>query len=239
MRFVAEMSKIPGKLTVGDFDIALFHGGDGARESPLVCLLTGQEDGGAIFETALEAGSGEFLMAAIPVADWDDALSPWRAPQPFRGGTDFGGGADAFLKKLESRLLPEIRAAFSAPDAPCYLAGYSLAGLFSVYALYRSTAFAGAASVSGSLWFPDFADYTAAHTPLQRPERVYFSLGDRESRTRNPLLRRTEDVTRALCESFCASGTESVFERNPGGHFQEPGKRTARGITWLVRGGRI
>ena len=222
-------------MNVGGLAVALFRGAQTAGDAPLVCLLVGEEDGARIHEAALKLGASPFPMAAIPVADWDDALSPWRAPQPFKGGKDFGGGADAFLRALEGDLLPAIRAAFSAPGAPCYLAGYSLAGLFSVYALYRSAAFAGAASVSGSLWFPDFAAFAAAHTMIGRPRRVYFSLGDRESRTKNPLLRRTEDVTRALSETLRAQGTESVFELNPGGHFQEPEARTARGLAWLTR----
>ena len=65
------------------------------------------------------------------------------------------------------------------PGAPRWrgIAGYSLAGLFAVYALYRTDVFARAASVSGSLWFPGFREYVFSHTPLCRPDCVYFSLG--------------------------------------------------------------
>ena len=225
---------IPERLSVGGCEIELF-GGDAPEDAPLVCLLAGQESGAAAYSAAREVGARPFRMAAIPVTDWDRDLSPWPAPQPFKGGAEFGGGAEAFLRALEGESLPALRAAFSAPEAPCFLAGYSLAGLFSVWALYRTTAFSGAASVSGSLWFPGFADFAATREPARLPERVYFSLGDRESRTKNPLFRRTEDDTRVLSEALRAKGVRSVFESNPGGHFQDAEKRLARALSWLAQ----
>ena len=221
------------RLRAGGCEIGLFRTAEAAEDAPLVLLLCGQESGEAVFAAALEAGARRFFLAAIPVEDWDGSLSPWRAPQPFRGG-EFSGGADAFLRRLEGELLPAIRAALPAPASPCYPAGYSLAGLFSVYALYRSAAFAGAVSASGSLWFPGFAEFAAAREPLRPPRRVYFSLGDRESRTKNPVFRRTEETTSALSAALREKGAESVFERNPGGHFQDPEKRMARGIAWIT-----
>ena len=220
-------------LSFRDGTIGLLRDADGKPDAPFVCLLAGREDSAQIRTLAQEMGAPPFSMAVIPVADWNDSLSPWPAPG-LRGGGDFGGGADAFLRALEAAL-PAVRAALEAPDAPCYLAGYSLAGLFSVYALYRSAAFAGAASVSGSLWFPGFAEFCASHEPKCVPDRVYFSLGDRESRTKNELLRRTEDMTRALSAALRERGTESVFELNPGGHFKDAETRVARGLAWLMR----
>ena len=38
-----------------------------------------------------------------------------------------------------------------------------------------------------------------------------------------------------VLETLRAQGAESVFELNPGGHFQEPEARTARGLAWLTR----
>ena len=211
----------------------VFRDPDAGERAPVVCLLTGHgESGAAIRDLARELGARAFHLAEVPVADWDKDLSPWRAPA-LRGEGEFGGGADAFLQKLEEAL-PRVRS-LAASDGPCYLAGYSLAGLFAVYALFRSAAFAGAASVSGSLWFPGFAEFSASHEPPRIPERVYFSLGDRESRTRNTLLCRTEDLTRALSAKLRERGTESVFELNPGGHFQDAEGRVAKALAWLMR----
>ena len=42
------------------------------------------------------------------------------------------------------------------------IAGYSLAGLFALYALYKTDAFTRVASMSGSLWFPGIMGIPAA-----------------------------------------------------------------------------
>ena len=34
--------------------------------------------------------------------------------------------------------------------------------------------------------------------------------------------------------ALAAAGVETVFALNPGGHFQDPALRTARGLAWLL-----
>ena len=64
-----------------------------------------------------------------------------------------------------------------------------------MYALCNTDAFSRAASVSGSLWFPGFKEYVLSHPPIHRPDCVYFSLGDRESKTRNPVLQTVQELS--------------------------------------------
>ena len=61
-----------------------------------------------------------------------------------------------------------------------------MAGLFSLWAAYQTDAFAGVAAASPSIWFPDFLQYMKEHDI--RTESVYLSLGDREEKTRNPVM---------------------------------------------------
>ena len=81
------------------------------------------------------------------------------------------------------------------------IAGYSLAGLFALWATWNSGYFRRVASVSGSLWYPGFTDYIRNNEPKSGcgeksgPEKAYFSLGDRESRTRHPLMSRVDACT--------------------------------------------
>ena len=105
-----------------------------------------------------------------------------------------------------------------------------------MYALYRTDVFSRAASVSGSLWFPGFREYVFSHTPVRRPDRIYFSLGDRESKTRNPVLRTVQENTEALCEFYRGQGIRTAFQLNPGGHHDHPAQRTAAGIEWMANG---
>ena len=208
-----------------------------AADAPIIFLLTGEEDGARVRDAARRLTARPFSLVTVPVPDWNRDLSPWAARRVFRGGEDFGGGADAFLRTLEGEIVPAVRAELQT-DAPCVLAGYSLAGLCAVYAAYRTAAFSGVISASGSLWFPGFSEFAASHAFARKPERVYFSLGDRESRTKHPVMRLVEDNTRRLCDAFAAQGVETAFELNPGSHFQDAELRLAKGIAWILEGGR-
>ena len=89
---------------------------------------------------------GAATVAAVEGVDWNCELTPWPAPPVARGQPDFGGGADALLGELAGRILPEVEAELR-PSAR-WIAGYSLAGLFAVYAALSTRLFARVASVS-------------------------------------------------------------------------------------------
>ena len=97
------------------------------------------------------------------------------------------------------------------------------------------------ASVSGSLWYPGFTDYIRNNAPKSGCgeksglEKAYFSLGDRESRTRHPLMSRVDACTVEVVERFKSYGIETAFEWNPGNHFDHPELRMARALAWLLR----
>ena len=76
----------------------------------------------------------DFQMIAVKVDDWNLDLSPWRSPAVF-GKEDFGGGAASLLEEI-LRLCPDEGKTY-------YLGGYSLAGLFSLWASYQTDRFAG------------------------------------------------------------------------------------------------
>ena len=99
----------------------------------------------------------------------------------------------------------------------------------------RTTMFSRAASVSGSLWYDGFPEYCGSHSPAGNVTDVYFSLGSKESRTKNPRMAKVEDSTRAIFSHMEEDGIETVFEINSGNHFQDPCGRMAKGIRWLLR----
>ena len=162
-------------------------------------------------------------ILAVSGFDWNDMLSPWPAEKVFAKGDDFGGRADELL----AALLPKT----ARYDRTRHIAGYSLAGLFAVYAACRTDLFAGCASVSGSLWFPGFAEWLEDH-PVQC-RRLYLSVGDKEKKTKNPLMSSVETKTEQIAAMF--SGKMPVrFETNPGNHFFPPRERMARAVSWLT-----
>ena len=165
----------------------------------------------------------DFRLIAVKIADWNRELSPWEAPPVF-GKEGFGGGAE--------ETLAEILPLCGEKGKRCYIGGYSLAGLFALWAVCRTERFEGAAAASPSVWFPGFTDYVKAYGI--RCSRVYLSLGEREEKTRNPVMAAVGDRIRELYALLAARGTDCVLEWNPGNHFREPELRTARAFAWLL-----
>ena len=173
------------------------------------------------------------LLVAVDEPDWETHFSPWPAPKVFKGSADFGGLADAYLGTLTHEIVPAAEAAAGIAPQWRGLAGYSLAGLLSVYAPYQTDIFSRTASVSGSLWFDGLADFLQ-HAPPTLPERAYFSIGDREKNSKNPRLACVETRTQAAQQLMQARGASSILELNPGGHFEHVPARMARAVEWLL-----
>ncbi|MDT3843765.1 MAG: esterase [Bacillota bacterium] len=164
-----------------------------------------------------------FLLRVFRVNRWNEDLSPWNAPAVF-GKDDFGSGAEntlaEVLKSCEDRSRHYI------------IGGYSLAGLFALWSAYQTDVFAGVAAASPSVWFPGFTDYMKAHE--LRTGQVYLSLGDKEAKTRNPVMATVADRIREAYELIRSQNRPCTLEWNPGNHFKEPELRMAKGFAWSL-----
>ena len=70
------------------------------------------------------------------------------------------------------------------------------------------------------------------HTPLTRV--VYLSLGDRESRSRTPIMATVDSCMQRQRELFQAQGVTMNYETTAGNHFQDNGIRMARGFVYAL-----
>lgn len=195
-------------------------------------LPCARETEGRAVADILAVLSPETVLCTVAV-DWNRELSPWQAPRAFSGGEDFGGGGSEFLAFLIGTLLPYLSKTYGF--AQYALCGYSLAGLFALWAMMETDAFAGIASMSGSLWYDGFLTclekYGSAHRIPGFP--VYLSLGDRESAARNPRLASVGVCTERAADILCASGCCVKRASNPGNHFADVAQRCADGIAWI------
>ena len=164
----------------------------------------------------------DFSLLTLKVNDWNKDLSPWTAPPVF-GNVPFGDGAASTL----SSLLKEVPS-----DKELYIGGYSLSGLFALWAVCNCPIFRGVAAASPSVWFPGFIDYTRQHTP--QTDAIYLSLGDKEEKTRNPVMATVGTVIRQLHDIFSEKEIPCILEWNEGNHFRQPDLRMARGFAWLL-----
>ncbi len=229
-------------FTASDKKICLYPCAQ-AERAPMICLNGDQGEGEAVIQQLQEKGTAEFSLVVIEGLDWNRDLAPWDCPPVSRRGEAFTAGADAYLTLMTEKVLPkaeELLCEGKENRIPWRgLAGYSLAGLFAVYALCRTNVFSRVASCSGSLRYPDFACYALSHELYGRPERIYLSLGDKEAKTRNVHMQSVQENTEQLAAWFAEIGIDTKFELNPGGHFADPVGRIARGILALLTGSRV
>lgn len=207
---------------------------------PVVYLHVFEGNGADVWQRLRKGSEQPMALVAVAPKSWDNDLTPWPAPPVFRGGRAYEGAAAAQLALLGREIMPWTEALLAQHGmAPSFsaLAGYSLAGLFTAWAATQCSLFERIASVSGSLWYPDFVKYVAANRPNPCVRCAYFSLGDAEPRTRNRAMRSVLEDTRQVAERFEQAGVVTRFELNPGNHFMDEDLRTARGIRWLLEDG--
>ena len=192
---------------------------------------------------------GAFRLAAFKVKDWNMDLSPWEAPPAF-GKEPFGGGAAKTLAYIEEELLPglveltdgqsEAADLKQAAATPVILGGYSLAGLFALWAGTQTERFLGIAAASPSVWFPGWIEHVEEYWQgagaAGFPRRIYLSLGNKEEKTRNQTMARVGDCIRRQQEILTAAGIENTLVWEQGNHFREPDLRTARAFAWVLKG---
>ena len=180
-------------------------------------------------------GGQDFCLKAVKVNSWNHDLSPWPAPKVF-GNEGFGDGAEKTLAYLLKNIIPGRRETDRETDRQAaqrvLIGGYSLAGLFALWAGFQTDRFDGIAAASPSVWFPHFTEYMQEHA--LHADAVYLSLGDKEEKTRNPVMSQVGSAIRKACTLLTDSGKECVLEWNEGNHFKDPDLRTAKAFAWLM-----
>ena len=208
----------------------VFEFGDNKSDLILIQMVDSHSIQMIVSETELIrklSGRDDFRLVACQVDEWNRDLSPWEAPPVF-GKEGFGGKAEKTLQDLKESVLSRCGQADRK-----FIGGYSLAGLFALWAAYREDSFEGVAAASPSVWFPGFLSMAEKET--LKAKRVYLSLGDKEEKTKNPVMATVGDSIRRLHQIYeDADGVNSVLEWNEGNHFREPELRMAKGYAWVI-----
>ncbi len=174
--------------------------------------------------TAIQAHSSkDFHLIAVMVANWNSDLSPWKAPPVF-GKEGFGESASTTLSKV-------LEICTDRNKTYC-LGGYSLAGLFALWAAYQTDLFRGIAAASPSVWFPGFTEYMKTHK--FRSSAVYLSLGDKEEKVKNPVIAAAGDRIRESYDCLRNEGLKCLLEWNKGSHFTDVDFRCAKAFVWVI-----
>ena len=172
-----------------------------------------------------------FAMAAFKIEDWHLQLTPWHDDAISRR-EEVGLHAEETLQFITDELLPRMRSLLG--DMPIVLGGYSLAGLFSLWASTLSSEFQAIAAASPSVWIRDWQAYASSHPT--RAQVVYMSLGRKEEHVRNVSMARVGDNIRfehALLKQQLREDC-TTLQWNEGGHFMDMDRRTAIAYAWAL-----
>ena len=173
-----------------------------------------------------------FALATIELADWIVDLMPWPDGNISRDPAA-GQRAQGTLDYLLLSLLPELENRYGS--LPVMLGGYSLGGLFALWASCQTDRFCAVAAASPSVWIRDWLPFARSHAPLA--DAVYLSLGEREEHVRNQAIARVGECLRdyhaLLRQQLGTSRCTLTWE--PGGHFTDNEGRLARAFAWCLQ----
>jgi len=184
----------------------------GDKDSQTVCYFFMAE------RINIEPVEGVRLVMIYPY-DWNYCMTPWKYHDKNMGKT---GGGEEFLSWFISEIYDE-------KYQRQYIGGYSLGGLFALFAACEKELFDGVMSVSGSLWYPGALEYFNEKSIGKRIGKIYMSIGDKESLTKNAEREKVGFNTEKLAEVFGRT-KEVFFEYNRGGHFTDINGRIAKSI---------
>lgn len=176
-------------------------------------------------------------LFAFEIKDWNSELTPWEMPLIFGKG-NFGTGAKDTLDWIQKDLISQIEKEFFANNEKkikYILGGYSLAGLFSLWAGYQENNFVAINASSPSVWYKDWISYISKNNPISNI--VYLSLGNKEEKTKNQIMSKVKENIEIQFDKLNKNENikNTILEWNEGNHFKDTGLRTAKGFVWCLK----
>lgn len=209
-----------------------------SKELPVVILNTFENEYKEILKNCKNIDCKEFILVSISNLDWNNEMTPWYSKKINKYGEEFFGKADEYIEVLLDKIIPKIKKYIEenlkVKIKNYTIAGYSLAGLFAIYASYKTNIFSKIVSASGSLWFPKFVDFVKENKISSNVEKIYFSLGNKESKVKNQILANVEKNTKEIEEIYKKQGIKTIYVENEGNHFKDASLRLAKGIKWIL-----
>ena len=172
-----------------------------------------------------------FVLATVELEDWIIDLMPWPDRNISRE-EEAGRHAPDTLHYILDALIPELKRRFD--DRPIILGGYSLGGLFALWAAGQTDGFKALAAASPSVWIREWISYATKQPPMA--EAIYLSLGEREEHVKNRAIARVGDCLREqyalLQRQMGPDRCTLVWEE--GNHFTDNEGRLARAFAWCL-----
>ena len=166
-----------------------------------------------------------------------DDYTPWPLLASETLLMDFGGKAEEHLSFIKTCVVPfcESEYGFASSAEKRVIGGYSLGGLFSLYAAVNTDLFGTVLSCSSSLWYSDFLDYLKEHPFKAAHSKLYMSVGDQEGTTATNLTADQTLNTLALKDFYEPKfqAGDFNFTLEEGNHGNDISGRAWRAVEWV------
>ncbi len=83
------------------------------------------------------------------------------------------------------------------------------------------------------MWYPNFEEYIRKNKINSNINSIYFSLGNLEKLSENPILKTVEEKTKSI-EKYLSNFIKTKYEENEGNHFKNVAERISKGIKWSL-----
>jgi predicted alpha/beta superfamily hydrolase len=224
---------VPASAALGDqrYPVVYMHDGQNLFD-PATSYMGHWELAATLADHALEG------LEAIVVGIPNMGRSRRYEYSPFHDPVHGGGGGDRYLRFLCETLKPRIDAAFpTLPDpSATAVAGSSLGGLISLYALFRRPDTFGVAGVmSPALWVAGRAILDYVRRAPVPGGRIYLDIGTAEGEDE---LREARQLRDLLVERGYTPGHDLVYVEDEGAthHERAWGRRLRETLPYLVAG---
>lgn len=219
------------RCNFGPYELTLYQWEAGNVENPPP-LIVGHylEDPDRLWQQLSKDDQHPCHLAAITGVSESEFL-PYSCPE--LGERFSSAQGPKYYQTLTTTLIPILKAQLTVPVAAApIIAGYSLAGLFALWAAAQADSpFEQVISCSGSLWYPGVLEALAL--PPERSLRsVYLSVGAKEKNSGPKMFRKVE---RCTCEAYERYQCAKTLVLNPGGHFTQVTERLYQGIAWTLQ----
>ncbi len=226
------------ELKIENKVIDIYYKEKSLKELPVVILNTYGKEGQEVWNKCLDIKCKDYILVSISNLNWNNEMTPWYSEKINEKGEEFLGKADEYIQIMLNEIIPKVKN-YIERDLEVkikyyIISGYSLAGLFAIYASYKTNIFSKIVSASGSLWFPKFVDFVKENKISSNVEKIYFSLGNKESKVKNQILASVEKNTKEIEEIYKNQGIKTIYVENEGNHFKDAPLRLAKGIKWIL-----
>lgn len=182
-------------------------------------------------------GDNEWCMLTVQVSNWEHEMSPWVTNVNYKVVPDeipayIDSGARVKLNSIIDEVMPDYESEYPNANRKYIIAGYSLAGLFSLWASYQTDKFYGVMAASPSVWYEGWMEYIKEN--VCKAKVAYLSLGNKEHKTRHPLMAKVADNIKEQKMILINQGIDTFYEENQGNHFKDVTERMVKGIAYLI-----